>query len=201
MQTLLQHLNAVPGVVGSLVCGSDGQLLAHAFPPVFDEALLADVAKTVAEGTAGLSTLTGPVKLLDLRHANARILVRPATGATLLFLCSPSMNVQPLEISTSVAVPKLEKLVARQAGGAAAAPAGPPASPAPAAARPGKLFALVQKINAAIERKKLDPFATRGEIAMKAGFGLGFIDGDTPDDAEKLSKLRSAASAVLGEAV
>jgi predicted regulator of Ras-like GTPase activity (Roadblock/LC7/MglB family) len=198
MQTLLTHLNAVPGVVGSLVCGSDGQLLAHAFPPVFDEALLADVAKTVAESAAGLATLTGPVKMLDLRHSKARIVVRPAAGATLLFLCNPAMNVQPLEISVSVAVPKLEKLVARRSAGAAA-------PDAPAAARaappPGKLFALVQRIEAAIGRKKLDPFATRGEIAMKAGFGLGFIDADTPDDAEKLSKLRSAASAVLGEAV
>lgn len=194
MRTLLEHLNAVPGVVGSLVCGSDGQLLAHAFPPVFDEALLADLAKTVAESTAGLATLTGSVKLLDLRHASARILVRPATGATLLFLCNPAMNVQPLEISTSVAVPKLEKLVAQRCTSAGAAPAG-------AAANPGKLFALVQRIDAAIERKKLDRFATRGEIAMKAGFGLGFIDAETPDDAGKLSKLRSAASAVLGEAV
>jgi predicted regulator of Ras-like GTPase activity (Roadblock/LC7/MglB family) len=194
MRTLLGHLNAVPGVVGSLVCGSDGQLLAHAFPPVFDEALLADVAKTVAESTAGLATLTGAVKLLDLRHANARILVRPAAGATLLFLCNPSMNVQPLEISTSVAVPKLEKLVAQRCTSASAVPAA-------AAGKPGKLLALVQRINAAIERKRLDPFATRGEIAMKAGFGLGFIDAETPDDAEKLSKLRSAASAVLGEAV
>ncbi len=198
MQTLLDHLNAVPGVVGSLVCGSDGQLLAHAFPPVFDEALLADVAKTVAESTGGLATLTGPVKMLDLRHAKARILVRPAAGATLLFLCNPAMNVQPLEISTSIAVPKLEKLVAQRTA-VAAAPAVP--TPAHGAAQPGKLFAVVQKINAAIQRKKLDPFATRGEIAMKAGFGLGFIDADTPDDAEKLSKLRSAASAVLGEAV
>jgi predicted regulator of Ras-like GTPase activity (Roadblock/LC7/MglB family) len=197
MRTLLTHLNAVPGVVGSLVCGSDGELLAHAFPPIFDEALLAGVAKTVAESASGLATVTGTVKLLDLRHANARILVRPATGATLLFLCNPSMNVQPLEISTSVAIAKLEKLVSERSGtGTAAAPV----PPAPAA-RVGELFSLVQKINAVIERKKLDPFATRGEIAMKAGFGLGFIDADTADDAEKLSKLASAASAVLGERV
>jgi predicted regulator of Ras-like GTPase activity (Roadblock/LC7/MglB family) len=194
MQALLSHLNAVPGVVGSLVCGSDGQLLAHAFPPLFDEALLADVAKTVSESTAGLATVTGEVRLLDLRHANARILVRPAAGATLLFLCSPSMSVQPLEISASVAVPRLEKLLAQRSAGRAA----PGTSAAPVAGK-GRLLQLVQRINSAIERKKLDPFAVRGEIALKAGFGLGFIDADTPDEAEKLSKLKAAASAVLGE--
>lgn len=192
MQTLLNHLNAVPGVVGTLVCGEDGRLLAQAFPPIFEEAVLADVAKNLAEGTAGLDTVTGSVSLLDLRCAGARIVVRPVAGAALLFLCSPTMNLQPLAISASVAAPKLEALVA----GGAAAPA-----PAPPAATPGKLHAMVQRINAVIERRKLDPFGTRGEIALKAGFGLGFIDAETPDDPQKLARLKAAASAVLGEPV
>jgi predicted regulator of Ras-like GTPase activity (Roadblock/LC7/MglB family) len=194
MQALLNHLNAVPGVIGTLVCGPDGQLIADAFPPIFEEALLADVAKTVAESTVGLATITGPVRLLDLRHANARIVARPVAGATLLFLCSPSMSLQPLEISASVAAPKLEKLVA---AGSTAAPGAAPAR----AATGGSLHALVQRIDAVIERRKLDPFDTRGAIALQAGFGLGFIDAETPDDAEKLSRLRAAASAVLGESV
>jgi predicted regulator of Ras-like GTPase activity (Roadblock/LC7/MglB family) len=192
MQTLLGQLNAVPGVLGTLVCGADGRLLAHAFPPVFDQAALADVAKTLADGAAGLGTITGPVRMLDLRHANARIVARPVTGATLLFLCAPSMSLQPLDISAAIATPKLEKLVA---DGAAAAPA-PRGGVAPGG---GKLHALVQRINRIIERKRLDPFTARGEIAMKAGFGLGFIDAATPDDPDKLSRLKAAASAVLGE--
>jgi predicted regulator of Ras-like GTPase activity (Roadblock/LC7/MglB family) len=190
MHALLASLNAVPGVLGTLVCGADGHLLANGFPPVFEESLLADVAKTVAESAAGLATITGPVRMLDVRHEKARIVVRPAAGATLLFLCSPTMNLQPLEISASVAVPKLEKLVSP-------APAASP--PAPPASAPGKLFALVQRINDAIHRKGLDPFATRGAIAMKAGFGLGFIDAETPNDPEKLAKLKAAAKAVLGD--
>jgi predicted regulator of Ras-like GTPase activity (Roadblock/LC7/MglB family) len=196
MQTLLNHLNAVPGVIGTLVCGSDGELIAHAFPPIFEEPLLADVAKTVAESTAGLATITGAVRLLDLRHANARIVARPVAGATMLFLCAPAVSLQPLEISASVAAPKVEQLVASRSP-AAAAP-----TPAPArAATGGKLHALVQRIDAVIQKRKLDPFDTRGAIALQAGFGLGFIDAETPDDAEKLSKLRAAASAVLGESV
>lgn len=195
MQTLLGQLNAVPGVVGSLVSGADGQLLAHAFPPAFDLATLADAAKAASESSVGLATVTGAMRMLDLRCANARILVRPVVGANLLFLCAPSMNLQPLAISASVVAPKIEKLVA---GSSAAAP-----GPTAAGARrpPAQLYAAVQRINAAIERRKLDPFKVRGEIAMRAGFGLGFIDADTPDDAEKLSKLKAAATAVLGEPV
>ncbi|HEY6001698.1 MAG TPA: roadblock/LC7 domain-containing protein [Anaeromyxobacter sp.] len=194
MQTLLNHLNAVPGVIGTLVCGSDGQLIANAFPPIFEEALLADVAKTVAESTVGLATITGDVRLLDLRHASARIVARPVAGATMLFLCTPTMSLQPLEISASVAAPKLEQLVAARS-------AAPPSAPPARAVKDGSLHALVQRIDAVIARRKLDPFDTRGAIALQAGFGLGFIDAETPDDPEKLSRLRAAASAVLGESV
>ncbi len=193
MQTVLSHLNAVPGVVGTLLCGPDGQLLARAFPPVFEDAALEEVARAIAESTAGIGTITGPVRMLDLRHAKARIVARPVAGATLLFLCSPSMNLQPLDISASIAAPKIEKLLA----GRSAAPSA--ADPAPAGAAPGKLHALVQRIDRLIARKRLDPFATRGQIALQAGFGLGFIDAETPDDPDKLSRLKAAATAVLGE--
>jgi predicted regulator of Ras-like GTPase activity (Roadblock/LC7/MglB family) len=197
MQTLLEELNAIPGVVGSLVCGAGGEVLAQAFPPLFDREALAGAAKVVAESTAGLDTVTGAVQLLDLRYASARLVVRPVTGGNLLFLCSPSMNLQPLAISVSVAVPKLEALVAERAG-AAPVPDRAPATPAGA---PGQLQAAVQRINEVIERKRIDPFTARGEIALKAGFGLGFIDADTPDDPEKLSRLKVAAQAVLGESI
>ncbi len=192
MQTVLGQLNAVPGVVGSLVCGGDGRLLGQAFPPVFDTTALAGTAKVLAESSAGLETVTGSVRMIDLRYGNARIVVRSLAGAQLLCLCSPAMNLQPLAISASVAAPKLEKLVADLT-----APA--PGATATAAAAGGQLYATIQRINAAIERKKLDPFEVRGAIAIQAGFGVGFIDAETPDDPEKLTKLKEAAGAVLGE--
>jgi len=195
MQMLLSQLNAVPGVIGSMVCGADGLLLAHAFPPVFDGSALAETARYAAESTAGLETVTGPVRMLELRHANARIVVRPVLGANLLFLCSPSMNIHPLAISVSVAASKVEKLVAARATPGSQAPARGAAPTTP----PGQLHAAVQRINAAIERRRLDPCKVRGAIALKAGFALGFIDAETPDDPEKLSKLQAAATAVLGE--
>ncbi len=187
MRTLLNQLNAVPGVVGSVLCGADGALLADAFPPVFEGSTLADVSRTVAESAVGLETVTGPMRLLDLRYGSARIVVRPVAGAHLLFLCSQALNLQTLVISSSVVAAKLEKLVAERA------------RPTDGGRRPAKLYEAVQRIDALIQRRGLDAFKVRGEIALKAGFGLGFIDADTPDDAEKLTKLRSAAAAVLGE--
>ncbi len=193
MQSLLGQLNSVPGVIGSLICGTDGAILAQAFPATFDAASVADAARALSETTAGLATATGDVRLLDLRCANGRVVARPVAGASLLFLCSPGMNLQPLAISASVVAPKLEKLVS-----AASAPPDGEAAPT-AAAGGGQLWALVQRIDAAIQRKRLDPFKVRGAIAMKAGFGLGFIDAETPDDPDKVSRLRAAAAAVLGQ--
>ncbi len=195
METVLGQLNSVPGVIGSLVCGPEGQVMARAFPPTFDPATLADAARALSESAAGLATVTGDVSMLDLRCATARIVARPVAGASLLFLCTPGMNLQPLAISTAVVASKLEKLVsarAASAGGGAGSPR---------AAEGGALWALVQRIDALIERRRLDAFKVRGAIAMRAGFGLGFIDAETPDDPEKISKLQAAAAAVLGQQV
>ncbi len=202
MQTLLGQLNAVPGVVGSLVCDREGQLLAHAFPPLFEPSILGSAAAALADCRAGLESVTGEIGLIDLRYAHARVVVRPLTRAHLLFLGASSLNLHLLSISTSVAVPRLEKIIAGRAGlvGPAAALENVPAAAVGTAAA-GRLWHAVQRIDAAIERKRLDRFRVRGEIALRAGFGLGCIDAETPDDPEMLSRLEAAARAVLGEAL
>lgn len=198
MRNVLTQLNAVPGVVGSLVCDRDGHLVAHAFPPLFEPSLLSAAAGVLADCRAGLETVAGSIGLLDLRYAHARILVRPLARAHLLLLGAASLNLHLLSISTSVAVPKLEKLLAADAAPPAPLVA-PAAAEAPAPER--RLYDAVQRIDALIQRRGLDRFRTRGEIALRAGFGLGFIDADTPDDPAMLAALEAAAQAILGEPI
>ena len=62
----------------------------------------------------------------------------------------------------------------------------------------GKLYEFVQQVNAVIEERRLDPFRTRGRIAIETGFPLGLISPATPDDEVKLVKLKAAAKAILG---
>lgn len=121
MQTVLSQLNAVPGVIGSLVCDEEGRLLANVFPPLFDVSLLTDAARCLADGVAGLGFSPDTSQDLDLRFGEARMVVRPLPGATLLVLCSKATNHQFLALSASVAVTRLAKL--RNAPPAAAAPA------------------------------------------------------------------------------
>lgn len=120
MKTVLNQLNAAPGVVGSLLCDAEGGLLANAFPPLFDDEALSGAARVLVDGAAGLTTVTGKVVTVDLRFADARVVLRPMAGAHLVVLCAAQTNQQLLNISTAVALPKLEKLVA----------AAPPPAPA-----------------------------------------------------------------------
>jgi predicted regulator of Ras-like GTPase activity (Roadblock/LC7/MglB family) len=192
MQAVLSQLNtAVPGVVGSMLCDGDGQLLAQAFPPTFDTSRLKEAAAVLADRAAALGTVLGTVGTLDLRYASTRIVVKAADGVRLLFVCAPNVNLPLLSLSASGAIRRLEQR---------AAPAVAAAQPAPAAPA-GELYRAVQQIDALIARSKGDAFKLRGQIALKAGFTLDLVDPETPDDPERLQKLKAAASAVLGQRV
>lgn len=132
MQTVLTQLNAVPGVVGSMLCDADGRCVARAFPSLFDAGLLADAARVVADGAAGLELSADTASVVDLRYGEARLLLKALARGTLLVLCSQDTNPQFLTPSLTVAATKLGKLQA--------APSTAPVSAAPnavAADEPG----------------------------------------------------------------
>jgi predicted regulator of Ras-like GTPase activity (Roadblock/LC7/MglB family) len=123
MQTVLSQLNSVPGVIGSMACDKAGRVLAQAFPPLFDGALLQDAARVLADGSVGLDLANEGAELLDFRYAEARLSVKTFPGALLLVLSGRTTNLQFLNLSLSLAAAKLTKLQA-------------PAAPPPAAAAP-----------------------------------------------------------------
>lgn len=112
MQALLESLNSVPGVLGGMVCASEGHVLARAFPATFDDASLGEAAAVLADGCVGLDTVTGPVGLVDLRYAEARIVARPMARGLLLLLCDKTVNLQLLLISIAATSKKIEKMLA-----------------------------------------------------------------------------------------
>jgi predicted regulator of Ras-like GTPase activity (Roadblock/LC7/MglB family) len=114
MQALLESLNSVPGVVGGMVCASEGRVVARAFPAPFDDVSLQDAAAVLADGCVGLGTVAGSLGLVDLRYAEARIVVKPMTGGLLLLLCGKDVNLQLLLISVAVAGRKIEKALAEE---------------------------------------------------------------------------------------
>jgi predicted regulator of Ras-like GTPase activity (Roadblock/LC7/MglB family) len=143
MQAVLSQLNALPGVVGSLVCDVEGRVTCGAFPAVYDAVALQDTARALAGGVSALDLATHGAELLDFRYKDGRLLAKPFDGAVLAVLCTRSTNVQFVSLSLTAAVSKLEKLVRAPA----ASPAPPPlpaaddAAPPQGAPQPGKRVA------------------------------------------------------------
>lgn len=192
MSIVLKQLNAVPGVVGSLVCDAKGILVAHDFPAQFDVARLRAAAQAVGDRSSGLEAAVGIVGTIDLRFATARVVIRPIADGKLMFLCTPQANLQALLLSTAGALRRLEELLG----------AGEPAPPQALASAPplpsGVLHRLVVDIDAALARTGAERFKLRGRIALMAGFALDLVEPDSPDDPAAIQKLRNAASVVLG---
>ena len=109
MQTVLQSLHTVPGVIGGLLSDDDGAVLAHSFPPVFDISALQNICSNLNLNLLGLQAASGDVKLLDLRFEHGRVLVKTLPNLFLLLLCEQAVNLQLLFISINVAAKKLEK--------------------------------------------------------------------------------------------
>jgi hypothetical protein len=65
----------------------------------------------------------------------------------------------------------------------------------------GALYETVRRIEGVIEKKGLPLYKTRGLIGLRAGFLLGMVTPDTPDDPLRIAALTAAARDVLGEPV
>jgi phosphate transport system substrate-binding protein len=112
MEAMLKDLNALPGVIGSMFCDAKGRVLANAFPSQFEGPELRQAATELAERTRGLREATGKIRLIDMRYADARLVVKPFGDYALLFLCAKTVNLQLLLVSAAVAGKKLERLAA-----------------------------------------------------------------------------------------
>jgi predicted regulator of Ras-like GTPase activity (Roadblock/LC7/MglB family) len=114
MQIVLNQLNTLPGIVGSMVYDTEGQVLAKAFPALFDVDSLASAAGVLLYGASGLEVAVGQISTMDLRFGESRLVVRSLAGANLLLLCTAQANLQFINISVGMAIPKIAKLVASQ---------------------------------------------------------------------------------------
>lgn len=62
----------------------------------------------------------------------------------------------------------------------------------------GHLYDSVEEIDRVCRARGLDAIKVKGEISMKSGFFLAIVFPHTPDDDEKLDRLRAATKEVLG---
>ena len=125
-EAALQQLATVPGVVGSFVFDARGEVMASAFPPVFDAGGLRTLAERLAADGYFQEWMTGDDSALELRYLDGNVLVRTLHGAWLLVLCTAQANAQLLAMSLTQVIRRLRASPPR-----AAEPPPPPAPSTP----------------------------------------------------------------------
>ncbi|RII26703.1 MAG: hypothetical protein CXR31_09850 [Geobacter sp.] len=111
MKNILKQINGGPEIVGSMVCDSSGQVLCHAFPPLFDSSILQKAAAYLVDSSLALQNEAGTNGVLDLRYSDGRIIARELQGGLLMVLCTKAVNLAMLNISLNVAKSKLEEIL------------------------------------------------------------------------------------------
>jgi predicted regulator of Ras-like GTPase activity (Roadblock/LC7/MglB family) len=177
MQTVLSQLNSLPGVVGSLVCGMDGHILAQAFPAVFEQRIVQEAARSLTDAAQAVDFARAADDLIDLRFREVRLLARPCSGGLLAVLCSGTTNFQLLVLATAAAVAKLERehRAARAAPAALTSPAASAVHPPPAreaSPRPGAHVAAPAKGLEELHRRLAGSRDTTGEHSLGSGLPL-----------------------------
>lgn len=121
----LQQLGAVPGVVGSLVFDAGGQVIASAFPPVFDAGGLRGLAERLGADGYFQEWMAGEDGALDLRYLDGNVAVRTVDRSWLLVLYTAQANTQLLSMSVTQVVRRLRAAGPLRQPEAPAAPATP----------------------------------------------------------------------------
>jgi hypothetical protein len=65
----------------------------------------------------------------------------------------------------------------------------------------GKLYETCQTIMRTADERGLDPFKTRGAIALRCGYLISSVHPDESDDPGKLAELKAAAEEILGVSI
>jgi phosphate transport system substrate-binding protein len=174
MQTLLQDLNSLPGVVGSMFCDAHHGVLSRAFPAEFDDSSLTAIASALSASTPELKSVTGPVGVLDLRYRDARVVIRPAGDASLVVLCDKTANAQEVLAFASVACKKFERLQNPGMTGPITAPAVPVLGPGTPALGTTALTVREAVVVSPPPRRRTGSFLAVALIALILGAGGAF---------------------------
>lgn len=110
MQTVLQQITAIDGVIGCSLYNDQGKILAAACPLILDEKQLGTAAGTILDCLHALQ-ISQTMVAMDLRFSEGRLMVKPLPGAFISVLCSKNVNLSMVTITLNLALRKIEQML------------------------------------------------------------------------------------------
>ncbi|HSN91278.1 MAG TPA: roadblock/LC7 domain-containing protein, partial [Anaeromyxobacteraceae bacterium] len=92
MQAMLEELNTLPGVLGTMLCDGEGRPVAQALPPEQLDASLREAAAAAADSLRALHAATGQATHLDLHYTTRRIVIVPLGDGSVVLVCEKSAS-------------------------------------------------------------------------------------------------------------
>lgn len=115
MQSGLKEINQTLGVWGSLICNNQGAIITEQTPPALNKASLENISRHILET---INTLGGEIEGLNeivLHFEQRKVFVVDIQQALLIVICTPSVDISLLRMSTNVVLdrwqsdPKVKK--------------------------------------------------------------------------------------------
>lgn len=107
MDQLLKEINAVHGVIGSLICRSDGSVAAFALPESFDATQVDTAARIASQTFNALEASAQRVWEADLVFGQARLVLKNLMTGVLVIVCQRNINVPLLNATANVVAKKI----------------------------------------------------------------------------------------------
>ncbi len=137
MENNLAEINSLLGVMGSLVCDPDGNIIVQAMPDTYDVDKLSVTARVISQTLQALDTSGHRIAEMDLQFEGGRVILKNLRGGTLAILCARNINLPLLNMTASVAAKKIAAQLKPKSAAAPREPAaaeakGRPPAPTPA---------------------------------------------------------------------
>ena len=109
MDSLLQEINMLPGVLGCFVYNGKQQVAGNKMPPIFKDNSIKNIgnllARTVQMGSIAQLNFTD----IEIKYNESLLLANPlANGALLIIICEPSTNQSLVKMTTGMLAKDIE---------------------------------------------------------------------------------------------
>lgn len=114
LEGILESLTGVESVLGGLVVGSEGELIASCMPEIYDLETLMDFTHRLGDMVASLGALGIKQKETVLNFEGIKLVVKSLPHAQLVIMCQSTVSMPLLNLSTNIVFNKVSAALDRE---------------------------------------------------------------------------------------